>query len=257
MRIIPVLDLKGGQAVHAVAGDRAHYRPVRSVLHPGPDALGLARAYRERLGVTELYLADLDAIGGGRPACEAYEAIAGLGTRLWIDAGIRGGRDLDARPGQGGPLPAGDGHVLIVGLETIAGPAALREVGERVGAQRLAFSLDLRAGRPLVATGAAWGTADPLRIAGWAVGLGILRLVVLDLARVGTGRGLGTLGLLRALRRDHPAVELVAGGGISGPAELDELAEVAAAALVGSALHDGRLDADHLVRYAAGHDRGG
>ena len=33
MRIFPVLDLKGGQAVHALGGDRDHYRPVRSVLH--------------------------------------------------------------------------------------------------------------------------------------------------------------------------------------------------------------------------------
>ena len=64
MRIIPVLDLQGGQAVHAIAGDRAHYRPIQSVLHEGPDPIGLARAYRDSLGLRDLYLADLDAIAG-------------------------------------------------------------------------------------------------------------------------------------------------------------------------------------------------
>src|SRR5947209_7775724 len=62
MRIIPVLDLKAGLAVHAVAGDRAYYQPIRSILHQGSDPIGLARAYRDKLGLSDLYVADLDAI---------------------------------------------------------------------------------------------------------------------------------------------------------------------------------------------------
>ena len=37
MLVIPVLDLKGGQAVHAVRGERADYKPVRGVLGDGED----------------------------------------------------------------------------------------------------------------------------------------------------------------------------------------------------------------------------
>src|SRR4051812_2217086 len=47
MQLIPVIDLKAGQAVRAVAGDRAHYQPLRSVLHAGGDPIGLASACRE------------------------------------------------------------------------------------------------------------------------------------------------------------------------------------------------------------------
>src|SRR6266498_930292 len=67
MEIIPVLDLAGGVAVHARAGERARYQPVRSVLSPDciGDPLALLRAFRERLGAERCYLADLDAIGGG------------------------------------------------------------------------------------------------------------------------------------------------------------------------------------------------
>src|SRR5947209_13264350 len=45
MRIIPVLDVQDGLAVAARAGDRAHYHPVRSILHEGSEPIGIARAY--------------------------------------------------------------------------------------------------------------------------------------------------------------------------------------------------------------------
>ena len=48
MRIVPVLDLKGGVAVHAVRGERQSYAPVRSVLSPSADPVALARAFQER-----------------------------------------------------------------------------------------------------------------------------------------------------------------------------------------------------------------
>ena len=67
-------------------------------------------------------------------------------------------------------------------------------------------------------------------------------MIVLDLARVGLGEGVGTLPLISALRADHPAIDIVAGGGIASPDDMNRLEEAGAtAALVGSALHDGRI----------------
>ena len=67
MQIIPVLDLAGGVAVHAQAGDRSRYAPLTSDLVPGRtgDAVALLRAFHAVLGVHECYVADLDAIQGG------------------------------------------------------------------------------------------------------------------------------------------------------------------------------------------------
>src|SRR5918994_25530 len=66
VRVVPVIDLKDGTAVHAVRGERERYRPVRSALTGDDgDASALARAFRSELGLDELYVADLDAIGGG------------------------------------------------------------------------------------------------------------------------------------------------------------------------------------------------
>src|SRR5258708_15280562 len=64
MRIIPVLDVMNGLAVRAVGGRRSEYRPLVSRLCASAEPLKVAHAFR-RLGHAELYLADLDAIGGG------------------------------------------------------------------------------------------------------------------------------------------------------------------------------------------------
>src|SRR5688572_16168207 len=96
MRVIGVIDIRRGRAVHARAGDRATYQPVASVgslpLEPG-NARALAESYVERLGVTELYVADLDAILQDEPGAQTgsasqISAVASLGVPLWLDSGI-------------------------------------------------------------------------------------------------------------------------------------------------------------------------
>lgn len=236
-RVIPVLDVKAGRAVRAVGGERAHYGPLRSVLHPdNDDPLALARAVRDRLGLDALYLADLDAITGvAPPALDLFGDLAALGLAAWVDAGVREAVDV-------APLLASGVGTVVLGLETLRGPEALRAVVAAFGPERLAASLDLRDGRPMVPTAESWGTDDSLALAGIFLDAGLRRLIVLDLARVGTGRGVGTLPLLAELRAASPSLDLIAGGGVSGPDDLRALeAAGASGVLVGSALHDGRI----------------
>ncbi len=250
-RLIPVLDILRGVAVHAVGGDRASYQPLRSCLHPDSDPLGIARGIRERLGLRELYLADLDAIAGAAPNIDLYRAISALDLPLWIDAGIRDRKSLapllSPWPGAGNePAP----FTIIAGLETVQGPEALATMVDEVGPDRLVFSLDLRAGRPLIeGRREAWGSDDPCTIARTACRSGARRILVLDLARVGTGRGIGpaTRAILAQLRAGYPELEISVGGGIASRSELHDLAQAGAdAVLVGSALHDGRIETESL-----------
>jgi phosphoribosylformimino-5-aminoimidazole carboxamide ribotide isomerase len=112
-----------------------------------------------------------------------------------------------------------------------------------VARERLVFSLDLRAGLPLIGSdGEAWGTTDPFALARRAITLGVRRILLLDLARVGTGRGTGTLPLVARLFESDPDLEIAVGGGIADREEVRQLAQVGAhAVLIGSALHDGRI----------------
>jgi phosphoribosylformimino-5-aminoimidazole carboxamide ribotide isomerase len=113
------------------------------------------------------------------------------------------------------------------------------------GSDRVVFSLDLQAGQPVARTGSP-DRAGPLPLVQQAVRAGVRAVVVLDLARVGSGVGVD-LELGAEIRRAHPEIELLVGGGIGSARDL---AGAAAAgydgALVASALHDGGLDAASL-----------
>src|SRR6185369_7236371 len=147
VRVIGVIDLLGGRAVHAVAGRRDAYHPVRSVAGTTigcGDAIALARAYLERLHITELYAADLDAILGRPPQDAVVTAIAAVGVPLALDAGVWSAGNARRA------LALGAARV-VVALETLPSYEALGEICAALGGQRVAFSLDLRNGVPVVA----------------------------------------------------------------------------------------------------------
>jgi phosphoribosylformimino-5-aminoimidazole carboxamide ribotide isomerase len=238
MRVIPVLDLMAGQVVRGVGGRRREYRPVVSRLTPSCWPVDVAEAFRAHFRLNDLYLADLDAIAGAPPDLRTYAALRQRGFRLWVDAGVRDAATV-------APLADADIEGIVAGLETVAGPAAMAEVCREFG-ERVIFSLDLKGGVPL-GDGAAWDNADAWGIAGRAVAAGVRRLITLDLARVGEGGGTGTEDLCRRLAAAYPAVEVAAGGGVRGVDDLRRLKECGVtAALVASALHDGRLRAEEL-----------
>jgi phosphoribosylformimino-5-aminoimidazole carboxamide ribotide isomerase len=237
VRILPVLDLKAGQVVRGIAGRRAEYRPVVSRLTASADPRDVAVAFITQLGLMELYVADLGAIAGALPALATFAALHALGCVLWVDAGLRTAEQAE-------PLLAAGVERIVAGLETLAGPEELARLSERCGAG-LVFSLDLKEGKPLGNT-AAWGE-DAFLIAARAVALGVSSVLVLDLARVGVGEGIGTEELCERLAMAFPHVEVLAGGGVRGPEDLHRLRRCGVrGVLVASALHDGRLSREDL-----------
>ena len=247
--MIPVLDLRAGRAVLAREGRRESYAPVRSVLTGSEtgtgDAVALARVYRDALGLADCYVADLDAIGGGPVQTGLLRQIAGLGSTLLVDAGV-----TDAARARA--VRAAGAAQVVVGLETLPSFEALATVARAVGAEHVVFSLDLRDGVPMVRAGARHhGTFVELARA--AVHAGATSLLVLDVARVGSGRGVDSR-LVETLRREHPTVHLFAGGGVASAREIERLADLGLdGVLVATALHDGRLGRADLEAARSGH----
>jgi phosphoribosylformimino-5-aminoimidazole carboxamide ribotide isomerase len=240
MRVIPVLDLLAGHVVRAQGGVRSRYAPVRSVLADPPgDAVALARAFRRTLGCAECYVADLDAITGGPCQRALLDRLAGIGSRLLADVGA-------TTPEQASAVLGAGVERVVVGLETLTSFDALAAIVRAHGRKRVVFSLDLRGGEPVVLPGAPH-RAPARALVDMAVQAGVGAVVVIDVARVGSGSGLD-LELCADIRHAHQDLELLAGGGIASP---QDLAAAAAAgcdgALVASALHDGRLDAASLA----------
>ena len=275
MRVIPVLDLMRGEAVRGIGGRRDEYRAIRSGLVDTARPLDVARAFRAQFGLSQLYIADLDALRGGVPQTEHVAALARDGFELLVDAGLRDverGREL---------LEAGAARV-IVAQETSCGPEQLRATVRELGRERVTFSLDLKGGR-LLGDASAWGTAahshqpeaqaresalrpslalragvgderrepEPAEVALRAVECGVTSLIVLDLAGVGEGQGVPTIPLCRRLRDECRTVEIITGGGVRHAEDLSALAAAGVdGVLIASALHDGAISADDVRRLA-------
>jgi phosphoribosylformimino-5-aminoimidazole carboxamide ribotide isomerase len=228
------MDLRDGIVVRGVAGRREEYRAVQSLLADDAQPLTVARAFRDKLRLSRLYLADLDGIQHDSPHYGLYRALAADGFELLVDAGLR---DVDAAVRI---IDAGCAGV-IAGLETSEGPHQLYELCAQIGAERLIFSLDLVDGR-LLKSSNHWGTDDPVEVAAAAVAAGLRRMIVLDLSRVGTGRGLGTTALCARLRAEFSELAIIAGGGVRGMDDLRALCAMGVAgALLATTLHDGTI----------------
>lgn len=244
MHILPVIDLLRGQVVRGVAGNRAAYRPVESVLTAQPTPSAIARAFVDQFGFTDVYIADLNAIAGAQPAWADYESIASAGLELWVDAGIRNARQAsELAQAKVGDRPL---HRIILGLESVESVESLHDITATVGPDRLVFSLDLRNGRPLTMA-RDFAEHSPGQIAAIAYAAGLREMIVLDLARVGVGQGTGTESLVRQLSEDFPDIKLIGGAGIRGQEDIDRLVDGGLSrVLVASALHDGRIVAGTL-----------
>jgi phosphoribosylformimino-5-aminoimidazole carboxamide ribotide isomerase len=222
-----------------VRGERERYRPVRGVLGDG-DPPALARAFRSRLGLDELYVADLDAIGGGGASHHrALLPALAREARLMVDAGV-------SNPARARALLELGADCVVVGTETLSGPDALDRLLAELPDGAVVLSVDLRVRRLL--------SPDP-QLAGRPALDALARLarpelrevIVLDLARVGSGAG-PDVALIAELHAAFPELELLAGGGVR---DLDDLRALAAAgaegALVGTALHRGVIGAREVA----------
>lgn len=237
LRVVPVVDLRGGVAVHAVGGERSQYRPVRSILASSPDPLSLGASFRS-MGLDELYIADLDMIERvGSNLGVVAEIKRRLGLRLLVDAGVNS-------PDEAEELIKLGVDEVVVGTETLNDPAELREVAMAVGG-RVAASIDLVDGS-LLTRSASLRSAGVLGAARALAGLGAAELIVIELRRVGSRAGPD----VELAKRVAEAVDVpvLVGGGVRSLADLIALRRAGAAgALVATALHDGSIGAADLA----------
>ena len=228
MEIVPVIDLKGGQVVHARAGRREGYQAIRSSLARDSAPLAVVQGLRALHPFDRLYVADLDAIAGrgGHDAIldalrEAFPDLA-----LWVDNGLSGVGACRAWLDRG----LGD---LVIGSESQRDPGLLGALIEL--SERLILSLDFQGDAFLGPQALLERTAD------WPP-----RVIAMTLARVGGALG-PDLARLQWLIDFAPGRQVFAAGGVRGLDDLKRLAELGVSgALVASALHDGRITGAQL-----------
>jgi phosphoribosylformimino-5-aminoimidazole carboxamide ribotide isomerase len=237
VKIIPVLDLLDGIAVHAMRGERKEYRPLKSVLCSSPDPLELARVF-DSLGFDELYIADLDAILGRNKDFSVFTRISSeTNLSLMVDAGIN---DLGKAKSV---LDAGASRVII-GTETLTDIGFTGEAVQTLGDERVIVSVDLKGGE-LLSRSEKIRSMNPLRLVESLEELGVARIIVLDLARVGSEQG-ANMGVVTEVL-EKTGVDVITGGGMRGIEDLEEARALGVSAtLIATALHTGKLTAVEL-----------
>lgn len=231
--IIPVIDLLRNEVVHAVAGDREHYRPIRSQLAEGSAPSTFANAFR-RLGFRSIYVADLDAIMGVGDNDESVDQIIESGLAVWLDAGITSDKAAEA-------LFVRGIHKVIIGLEVIESQEQIAKTLSVIDSDRMVISLDMKHGQ-IITRERSWRRAAPFTVAASLIELGVEEMILLDVGRVGTGNGTGTEELCRQIRSSYPEVPICVGGGVADHSDVDRLLDCGASrVLVSTALHDRRI----------------
>ncbi|TIM60983.1 MAG: nickel transporter [Mesorhizobium sp.] len=121
MRIIPVLDLKGGEVVRAQQGKRDRYRPIVTPLSQTSDVVAVTEGLRRLYPFPTFYIADLDAIEGGTPNSGALARLKAMAEppELWVDAGVTDEKTLSAALAESWLCP-------VVGSESQQDDALLR-----------------------------------------------------------------------------------------------------------------------------------
>jgi HisA/HisF family protein len=224
MQIVPVIDIKDGVVVHARRGQRERYAPLQSPLVDGCEPVAVARALTAVCRTRTLYVADLDALAGA-PVDEAtLKALASVADP-WVDAGA-------TTPEAAAALHRAGAARNVVGTESL-GPGA--QITPPV-----LLSVDLRDGR-LISQDPELADRAPAAAALLARALNVRELLVIDLARVGSGTG-PPLHAVAELAAALPGVAIYAGGGVRDDADLRALESAGAAgALVATALHEGAV----------------
>jgi phosphoribosylformimino-5-aminoimidazole carboxamide ribotide isomerase len=222
LHAIPVIDLMGGQVVRARMGDRASYRPLESPLSPTSDPIDVVRGVLGIFPFPRLYVADLDAIQGGGDNRQTLRRIRAEfpSLQMWVDNGAADASSLHA-------LIGADLGTPVIGSESQRDSTL---IAQHRDSMRIVLSLDFRGDafqgpQEILTEPALWPQ----------------RVIVMTLARVGTGAG-PDLARFAAIRSIAGGREIYAAGGVRNAADLRALKETSVSgALIATALHERQI----------------
>ena len=231
MKIIPAVDIMGGQVVRLRRGDPAS----RTVY--GDDPLEMAERWQEA-GAEMLHVVDLDAALETGSNMEAVRSIAS-GLRIPVQAA--GG----IRSESGAAAAAGAASRIVLGTLAFRDRRALCRILDTLGPERVVVSVDHIRGM-IAVRGWQERTAIPLRDAMRDLtDLGISEFLLTDVGRDGMLEGPETESLREACRLD---ANVIASGGVSCIGDIRVLRGIGPyGVILGRALYEGVITVEEAV----------
>ncbi|MCD6288575.1 MAG: 1-(5-phosphoribosyl)-5-[(5-phosphoribosylamino)methylideneamino]imidazole-4-carboxamide isomerase [Candidatus Hydrogenedentes bacterium] len=229
MRVVPAVDIKGGQCVRLRQGEMNRVTVFEA------DPVAAAVKWRD-FAAPIVHVVDLDgAVGGGPRTLDILKRMVEAGVAVEFGGGIRNQDDADAVARTGVER-------IVVGTVAAEDKELFAKLTSRYG-PKLAVALDVKDGKVAVAGWVRTTGDDAVEFAAAVESAGVSRLIVTSIARDGMMTG-PDLGMTRRIA-ETVNIPVTVSGGIS---TLDDVRRAARLAdcgvdemIVGRALYEGRF----------------
>ncbi|WP_068474379.1 1-(5-phosphoribosyl)-5-[(5-phosphoribosylamino)methylideneamino]imidazole-4-carboxamide isomerase [Saccharicrinis aurantiacus] len=236
--IIPAIDIIDAKCVRLSQGDYDQ----KTVYNENP--LEVAKMFEDH-GIKRLHLVDLDGAKASRIInYKLLEQIASK-TNLVIDfgGGLKTDEDLKIAFESGAQMITG-------GSIAVKNKAVFTSWIEKFGSDKIILGADVKDEK--IAVGG-WLETSDLELLPFVKEyeqLGINKVICTDISKDGMLQGTSTE-LYKKLLKQSPDLYLVASGGLSSLADIDELVEAKVPAVItGKAIYEGRISLKELERYS-------
>ncbi len=230
-RIVFVLDILNGNAVHAVRGERAKYQPVSGSRICGSSA---PMDIISVLMPQEVYIADLDRLQHLGDNFELIKRIS-TKTKTMVDTGAEDMGDVEKC--------IGIADTVILGTESAS--FELIEEAAKKFPGRISVSIDIKNG--MVLTKDRKMELEPKELVKQLNEYDIKDLIILELNKVGTGAGIDVDFLKEIVGLSNHNV--LAGGGIRDMGDIYALEKIGVnGAIVATAVHSGKIPVEVIQR---------
>ncbi|MDP8940171.1 MAG: 1-(5-phosphoribosyl)-5-[(5-phosphoribosylamino)methylideneamino]imidazole-4-carboxamide isomerase [Actinomycetota bacterium] len=233
--VFPAIDLRGGKCVRLKQGDFDRSREYDA------DPVERAREW-ERQGAGAIHVVDLDGAKEGRPAQLALirEITDAVDVPVQVGGGVRALEDLRA-------VREAGAERLVMGTAAV-GDRDLRLRAIEEAGSALVVAVDARDG---VVSTHGWQRSSGVGVLELAQELaadGVATVLYTDVARDGMDSGAALEETTEVARR----VPTIASGGVRDAADIAALAKIegVVGAVVGTALYEGRVTLEELIRAA-------
>ena len=235
IELIPAIDIIGGECVRLTKGD---YNKKKTY---SPNPVEVAVNF-ERLGFKRLHVVDLDGAKSKHIVnTEALKAIT-QSTQLIVDfgGGIKTDTDIETAFACGASM-------VTIGSVAVTSPDLFAGWLEKYGADKIILGADVRDGKVSIN---GWNDDSNERLLPFLryyVEKGVKNVLCTDISRDGTLTG-PSVQLYSDVMKAYPTLNLIASGGVSSNADIEELERRGIPAVVfGKAFYEGKIDINKLL----------
>lgn len=236
IELIPAIDIINGQCVRLTKGDYDQKKVYND------DPVAVAKEF-EQLGFKRLHMVDLDGAKSKHIVNDEVLRRVTSETSLTVDfgGGIKTEDDIEKAFAAGAAM-------VTVGSIAVTQPALFLDWLEKYGAEKMILGADVRNGMISINGWKEDSTESLLPFLKKYVEAGVKNVLCTEISKDGTLQG-PAVALYQEVMAAYPDLHLIASGGVSSEADIDELERKGIPAVVfGKAIYEGKINLKNLVR---------